>query len=116
VLCIRTCNPLQQDCPAGAACYPKEHGFFCSPDMSGPDLGAIGDPCEYTNACDAGGWCATAETQPNCVESPACCAAFCNISDPDASATCLAGTECVAWDEISAVPPGDADVGACVIP
>ena len=66
--------------------------------------------------CDPGGWCAAAETVPDCAGASGCCAAFCDISDPDASMTCPAGTECVAWYEMGTAPPGDEDIGVCILP
>jgi hypothetical protein len=117
ILCLAYCDPLLQDCPEGSACYPEENGFFCSPDASGPDLGAIGDPCEYINVCDPGGWCANAESVPDCAGAIGCCSGYCDITDPDANATCLpVGTECVSWYEEGTAPPGYEDVGVCVIP
>ncbi|MCX4242304.1 ribulose phosphate epimerase [Paraliomyxa miuraensis] len=115
ILCIPKCDPLLQDCPDGQACYPEENGFFCSPDASG-EMGAIGDACEYINVCDPGGWCAAAETVPDCVGSGGCCAAFCDITLPDPSASCPAGTECVAWYDPGTAPPGYEDVGVCILP
>ncbi len=116
ILCLAFCDPLLQDCPEGNACYPENNGFFCSPDASGAEMGAIGDPCEFINVCDAGGWCAAAETVPDCVGSAGCCAAYCDFSDPNATATCPAGTECVAWYEEGSAPPGEEDIGVCILP
>jgi hypothetical protein len=105
-----------QDCPEGSACYPEENGFFCSPDASGPDLGEIGDPCEYINVCNPGGWCAPAESVPDCVDASGCCAAFCDITEPDPDATCPALTECIAYHMEGTAPPGEEDIGVCVLP
>jgi len=117
ILCLAYCDPLLQDCPEGSACYPEENGFFCSPDASGPDLGAIGDPCEYINVCDPGGWCANAESVPGCAGSAGCCSGYCDTTEPDPSSTCLPmGTECVPWYEEGTAPPGYEDVGVCVLP
>jgi len=114
ILCLAICDPLLQDCPEGSACYPEDNGFFCSPDASGAELGAIGDPCEYINVCDPGGWCAAAESVPDCVASSGCCAAFCDITDP--ASTCPDGTECVAWHTKGTAPPGEEDIGVCILP
>ncbi|MCA9649903.1 MAG: ribulose phosphate epimerase [Myxococcales bacterium] len=116
ILCLPTCDPLLQDCPEGQACYPETNGFICSPDASGPDMGAIGDPCEYLNVCDPGGWCASADVVPDCAGSIGCCAAYCDVSDPNASDTCPAGTECVMWHEEGMAPPGEEDIGVCILP
>ena len=117
ILCLAYCDPLLQDCVEGSACYPEENGFFCSPDASGPDLGAIGDPCEYINVCDPGGWCANAESVPGCAGSGGCCSGYCDVTDPNANDTCLPmGTECVPWYEPGTAPPGYEDVGVCVLP
>ncbi len=114
ILCLAKCDPLLQDCPEGSACYPEDNGFFCSPDASGPDLGAIGDPCEYINVCDPGGWCAAAEVVPDCAGAIGCCAAFCDVTDP--AAECPAGTECTPWYEDGTAPPGGEDIGVCIVP
>jgi hypothetical protein len=114
ILCLAICDPLLQDCPEGSACYPEENGFFCSPDASGPELGAIGDPCEYINVCDPGGWCAAAESVPDCMAASGCCAAFCDITDP--ASVCPDGTECVAWHTEGTAPPGEEDIGVCILP
>ena len=79
-------------------------------------MGAIGDPCEYLNVCDPGGWCASADVVPDCAGSIGCCAAYCDVSDPNASDTCPAGTECVMWHEEGMAPPGEEDIGVCILP
>ncbi len=117
ILCLPLCDPLLQDCAEGQACYPEENGFICSPDASGPDLGAIGDPCEYINVCDPGGWCAAAEVVPGCLGSAGCCAAYCDITDPMANETCLPDmTECTPWHDEGMAPPGEEDYGVCILP
>lgn len=114
ILCLAKCDPLLQDCPEGGACYPEDNGFFCSPDASGPDLGAIGDPCEYINVCDPGGWCANAEAVPDCAGAIGCCAAYCDNTDP--APDCPVGTECIPWYDEGTAPPGGEDIGVCIIP
>ncbi|MEM7153268.1 MAG: ribulose phosphate epimerase [Myxococcota bacterium] len=117
ILCLPLCDPLLQDCAEGQACYPEENGFICSPDASGPDLGAIGDPCEFINVCDPGGWCAAADVVPGCVGSIGCCAAYCDITDPNATENCMPDmTECTPWHDEGTAPPGEEDIGVCILP
>ncbi|MEX1366505.1 MAG: ribulose phosphate epimerase [Nannocystaceae bacterium] len=114
ILCLPLCDPLLQDCPEGQACYPEPNGFICSPDASGPDLGAIGDPCEFLNVCDPGGWCAAAEVVPDCAGSIGCCAAYCDLTDP--MDNCPDMTECTPWHDEGTAPPGEEDIGVCILP
>jgi hypothetical protein len=117
-LCLPACDPLSQNCLDGEACYPSENGFVCAPDASGPDLGAYGDACEFTNACDASLLCAGAGAVPGC-ESARCCTSYCDISEPEPGADCegvAGGQECVSAFPEGMVLPGYEDVGFCAIP
>ncbi|HWB79113.1 MAG TPA: hypothetical protein VG755_29335, partial [Nannocystaceae bacterium] len=73
--CLHACDPLLQDCPEGAACYPGDLGFVCG-DTVDPAL-AIGEPCDYEWDCVAGSFCAAADTLPAC-DGEACCTAYCD--------------------------------------
>lgn len=117
-LCLPACDPLSQNCQDGEACYPSENGFVCAPDASGPDLGAYGDACEFTNACDASLLCAGAGSVPGC-DSARCCTSYCDISEPEPSANCdgvADGQECISAFPEGMVLPGYEDVGFCAIP
>jgi len=112
-LCIPQCDPLQQACPAGDACYPVNDGFLCVPDASG-DIGAPGDECEFINVCDPGSACVNAELVPDCMGATGCCSAFCDVTmDPP---PCLSGQECTPWYEAGQAPPGYENVGVCALP
>ena len=116
-LCLPQCDPLL-GCPDGEGCYPADAGFVCVPDASGPDLGAYGDACEYTNACDPGLFCATAASVPGC-DGANCCTNYCDLSDAEPSADCGGvggGQECVSAFEEGQALPGLEDVGVCAIP
>ena len=118
ILCLPSCDPLLQDCSEGQACYPIDDAFACAPDVSG-EMGLHGDACEFINVCDPGNFCADAAGVPDCAGSSGCCAAFCDLSDPDASMNCpgaAGGEECTAWYADGQAPPGFENVGACVIP
>lgn len=105
-LCIPTCNPLLQPCPAGDGCYPTGSGYVCAPDASGEGMGEEGDPCEFTNGCTAGLYCGVGE----CGDSPRCCLPFCDLDQPE----CPAGTECVPGFSEGVPPPvGSESVGRC---
>ncbi|MBC8067400.1 MAG: ribulose phosphate epimerase [Deltaproteobacteria bacterium] len=118
ILCLPNCDPLLQDCEEGGACYPVDDAFVCGPDASA-DMGLYGEPCEFINVCDPGLFCANADVVPDCGASSGCCSAFCDLSDPDASANCpgaAGGQECTPWYEEGQAPPGFDDIGACAIP
>lgn len=108
-LCIVTCDPLQQDCGSGLACFWANNDFNCI--FTTQDI-PLGDPCGFINDCVAGTGCLAAEVMPNCNGS-ACCGAFCDLSDP----TCMQqGTECSAFFEEGMAPPGYENVGVCILP
>lgn len=108
-LCTPTCNPLDQNCPTGEACYPIDTGFVCAPDASG-ETGLEGDPCEFINACDAGLYCGS--SLDDC-EAAGCCRPFCDVSQP----SCPVGTECVPGFPDDVIPPiGQEFVGFCAPP
>lgn len=109
ILCVPYCDPLAQDCPAGAACYPEDRGFFCSPDAS-EGSGTFGDPCAYVNVCDPGFWCAAWSDVPGCENEDGCCSAICDPADPACPG---AGQICEAYPPAGSAPPGH---GLCVIP
>lgn len=111
VLCRPLCNPLADECPAGQACYPVGDAMACATDASG-DGGAAGDGCQNINGCDAGHYCAAAESVPNCTDA-ACCSPFCTIGD---DSTCLEGQTCQPWYMPGSAPAECLDeVGACAV-
>ena len=117
LLCLPLCCPLEQNCPAGHACYPINEDFSCGPDASG-DLGAFGDPCEFINVCDPGLMCLDAGSVPPglpCEGASGCCTAFCALGS-DSCSELHPALECVPWFEDGAAPPGFELTGACVVP
>jgi hypothetical protein len=110
-LCLKTCDPLLQDCGAGLACFYAVSDFNCI--FTTQDI-PTGEPCGYINDCAAGNYCADAAALPACNGS-ACCASFCDFSDPNAMCP-TAGTECVSFFEEGMAPPGYEDVGVCILP
>lgn len=117
ILCLPTCDPLMSSCEEGSACYPSDDTFVCVFDSSG-EAGAYGDPCEFTNACDPGLYCAPAGGVPDCTTAN-CCTPFCDMSADDADTSCpgaAGGQQCVPWYEEGQVPPGFMDLGACLLP
>ncbi|MEX1367430.1 MAG: ribulose phosphate epimerase [Nannocystaceae bacterium] len=113
VLCIPWCNPLEQDCFEGQACYPVGETFQCAADAS-EDMGVAGDPCEYINVCDPGLVCADAELVPGCASATGCCSPYCSIEDP--MPPCLPGQVCAPYYDVGTAPPGYEAVGLCVLP
>ena len=111
-LCLPGCDPLAQDCPGDDLCLPAGDGWHCVLDASG-EAGAFGDPCEYTNACDAGLLCLYSEYVPDC-QAGGCCSPLCDIEAPN---SCPGdGQVCIPWYEEGMAPPGYEKVGVCGVP
>jgi hypothetical protein len=117
ILCLPVCDPLLQDCTDGQACYPIDDTFVCAPDTGG-EMGAFGEACGFINVCDPGLFCSNPDLVPGC-NSNGCCSAFCDLANPDASATCPGaggGQECTPWFAEGMAPPGLENIGGCAIP
>ena len=117
ILCLRSCDPLLQDCANPAeACYPIGDSFDCAPDASG-DEGQANDPCEFINVCDKRLMCAdVAFVGMGCAQgSTGCCTPFCEFPggacpNPDQS--------CVQYFDPAQFPANDPllDIGVCGVP
>jgi hypothetical protein len=115
ILCLRRCDPLAQDCGEGQGCYLLNDEFGCAPDASA-EMGALGEGCEFVNACDPGLFCANAEAVPDCV-GIGCCAAFCDALAADACEGMPAGVECIPLFEDGQRPEcGSGVAGGCLLP
>lgn len=117
-ICIAECDPIEQDCEPGFACYPVNDGFTCAADASGP-AGAHGDPCRFINACDPGLVCIGADAHSGCDGALGCCSTACDVTDPMADAACTmldAGQTCESWWVFDMAPRGYENVGVCAIP
>ncbi len=122
ILCLPGCDPLLQDCGQGQTCAPTVDGsdFQCVlavPEGGGPP----GTPCELLGACWYGGMCMDAARVPGCTGDVGCCAPFCDLTDPEADATCLAayetpGAACVPYFLDQPPAPGHENVGVCALP
>lgn len=110
---MEVCDPLGQDCDAGDTCVFDGGMFICVEDLSG-ELGAHGDPCDYTNACDPGLSCITPEMAPNCNEA-GCCSTFCDLSAPNTCPGVNEGEYCVPWFLGGEPPSGYENVGVCAL-
>ena len=114
-LCLRTCDPLVQDCPPTDICIQStDSPFVCGPDGSGRE-GQANDPCESLDGCDPGLHCAgPGATSGACdPDASGCCTPFCTLPDgpcpnPDQA--------CVPWYPVGEAPPGEEDIGACALP
>jgi hypothetical protein len=116
-LCLPTCCPIEQDCPAGQACYPVQDTFSCAPDASGA-AGGFGDPCEFINVCDPGLVCLGSAVLPPgypCEDAIGCCTALCEI-DQSACTGLDPALECTLWYDEGEAPPGLERLGVCVLP
>jgi hypothetical protein len=112
-LCIPTCDPLIQDCPADEVCLPLYWPYSCNDDLSG-DLGAAFDACEFVTSCDKGLLCLSPQAATECdQDADGCCLPMCSIAE--AGAGCPgAGQECLPVYDPQ--PPGYEDVGYCSLP
>ncbi|MBL8973279.1 MAG: hypothetical protein JNK56_22020 [Myxococcales bacterium] len=114
-LCLRTCDPLVQDCPPTDICIQStDSPFVCGPDGSGRE-GQANDPCESLDGCDPGLHCAVPGATSGACDPDAsgCCTPFCTLPDgpcpnPDQA--------CVPWYPVGEAPPGEEDIGACALP
>ena len=115
-LCLESCDPLLQNCPEGDACYPDGDTFSCVPDTGG-EQPLLGDPCQPSELCDPGLFCAPAASLPACIAEWGCCAAFCDL---DANEICTTpGAVCVPWYGDGGPPIGceiQTNLGACLAP
>lgn len=110
-LCLRTCDPLVQDCEEGESCFMGPVGGSCLPDISG-DEGQALDMCVLILACDPGLTCLFGDLYlPGCAY-PRCCSPFCDLTVMDACAG-LPGSSCLPWYPANEAPPGQEDIGVC---
>jgi hypothetical protein len=112
IICLNTCNPLVQDCPEGQICFfDGASDFICDFDASG-DEGQYLDGCAYVNDCDYGLYCEDQAVVPGCMTPTGCCTPYCSLAEP----MCPEGAMCEPWYEGGSAPPGQEDIGACIIP
>ena len=111
--CIPTCDPLEQDCFEGTACYWIGYDFSCV--FTAGDGIPLGQPCAYINDCEAGLMCVDAAALTTC-EGPSCCTTFCNLELGDEPCAELPGTACVSLFPPGEAPPSYEHIGVCVVP
>ena len=110
--CLRSCDPLADECPGDNLCVPFAGEFVCVDDASG-DQGQLFDGCTRANTCDKGLFCGFAEKLNECDGgSENCCVPYCDTTvEPD---PCPGqGLQCIAYGD---VPPGREHVGTCGVP
>ncbi len=110
-LCLPTCDPLAVDCPEGQVCINAgEVHFSCT--VGTP--GAVGEVCEFADACDPGLACITGSLVPGCAPAASgCCSPYCSLAAP----TCPdLNQTCTPWFEPGQAPEGYEDVGVCSLP
>lgn len=117
-VCLETCDPLLQDCPAAQSCLPEWGGgagdWVCVPEYSG-DEGQAFDPCAYNNVCDPGLLCWDATEAVECAGSEYCCLPLCDLDNPQCGGQ---GSECQSFYDVieGEAPPAYASVGLCSLP
>ena len=113
--CLKTCDPLVQECAPGEVCTLEYYAFFC--------YDAVPDPNPLFAACTGFG-CADGLT---CVDKSAaiecqdvdaaCCTPFCDLGAPIGVANCPGeGQACVPWPWQFDPDPEFAHIGYCSIP
>lgn len=112
-LCLLTCDALEQDCPAGQGCYPGPNGFLCTTDASG-EGGGDDEPCGFLNDCDPGLMCIPALETADCTSDDGCCTPYC---DSGLGNTCPGDGEiCAGFYKEGKAPPGQENLGVCLLP
>lgn len=118
-ICLPTCDPLAQDCPAGQSCRPNWSSdvqeFTCGAEYSG-DEGQEFDPCELDGMCDPGFICGPSSAATECEQNGGfCCLSYCDLADPQCNGQ---GAECLSFYSLAGFEPSPeyANVGICVIP
>lgn len=116
ILCLPPCDPLALEaCPAGDTCVPSVEGFVCVPSAGPVGSGVPCEPAWLPEACGPGSICAYLGSVPPCDgDLPGCCAATCDLSQPDPCGEL--GLVCSSWWGDGPVPPGFEDVGFCALP
>lgn len=112
-ICLPPCDPLNQDCPEGQACYQGAAAFVCFKEVAKSGQGGQGEPCMSVNICQKGFTCSDAATVPGCT-GMGCCTAFCAVSEGDAP--CGPDLMCVPFFADGEAPQGYENVGLCSIP
>jgi hypothetical protein len=107
-ICGPTCLPLNDDCSEGLVCTFMGNGMQCVI----PGDVSLAEPCIEYQDCEAGSACMPQELVPGC-EGPTCCAAFCDLGDPQCA---MPGTECTSFFEEGMVPPPADQQGICIAP
>jgi hypothetical protein len=105
ILCIPACDPLAHDCPSGQVRLQHDlvgSLFACTIDLTG-DEGQLYDPCESANGCDPGLLCMRPEPPPSATRRQR------------AATYPGAGPQRLAWNEEGMAPPGQDDLGLCVL-
>ncbi len=110
-LCLPRCDPLTSTCEPGFGCYPGSGGdFVCIRE---------GEPVHldvFHPECPAGTFWANPAEVEGCVDGEPCCAAFCDVTDPEA---CGPDADCLSYvqGELPEVDPlGYCDVASEVGP
>lgn len=111
-ICQVSCDPLEDECGEGRACFLGYGLGICAPTV--PDAGGLAEPCEYVNACGAGFACVQASFVPGCdPDGFGCCTPYCDTASP----VCPEGSECVElWEPGEAAAPILEGLGYCLIP
>jgi hypothetical protein len=112
-LCVKSCDPVLQDCDPDLGCFWTGHDFNCF--VTTKDI-PLGQPCNYINDCAEGLACLWADLLPAC-EGPECCSSFCDLNLGDGPCDALLpGTACLPFFEEGMAPAGYEHVGVCIVP
>jgi hypothetical protein len=98
-LCVSSCDPIGQDCPAGQGCYlVSAESTQCAP----AGTSSVGGSCQFANSCVAGSSCA--------VQYP-------DRTEPECAAHCIPGEPCgpnAMCAQIRETTPEEPGFGICI--
>jgi hypothetical protein len=96
-VCVPSCDPIGQDCPAGQGCYIAGDPLTV---CAGAGMVPVGESCQFVNSCAPGSSCAFQyqdRSEPECI-------AHCAVG----SASCGPNAQCVQASDQSAT------IGVCI--
>ena len=106
-VCLPTCNPLNQNCPDGEACYGLANDLVCLP----PQTPLVSPPDQLFPAfCPPGSTAVLPELDPNCEDDELCCVSWCDLTMLE---RCPAEMSCEPWFEEGIIWIGG-DIGTCL--
>lgn len=114
--CLKTCDPLVQECPPDEICSPDYNVFFCTETF--PDPSQLFESCAGEWDCAYGLTCVDKSAGVECPDTDlGCCVPFCDLGAPIGASSCPGeGQTCLPWFWTFDPKPEFAHIGYCSIP